>query len=141
VLGAAWLYLLAAGACSLLAFANAPIGPTSYSPALTGLRRLIADGSTLALPPAQLLEHEQGLRYVAWELRGGRVCIKAAEEAGGAPPSGVRYVVSWSDGAPYPGLRRRRDAGPYVLWERPAAGGRSPCPLIAVRQARHGPQP
>ena len=28
----AWLYLLAAGGCSLLALANAPVGPTSYSP-------------------------------------------------------------------------------------------------------------
>ena len=36
----AWLYLLAAGGCSLLALANAPVGPTSYSPALTALREL-----------------------------------------------------------------------------------------------------
>ena len=40
---------LAAGGCSLLALANAPVGPTSYSPALTGLRPLVADGSTLVL--------------------------------------------------------------------------------------------
>ena len=38
-------------ACSLLALANAPVGPTSYSPALTALRPLVADGSTLVLAP------------------------------------------------------------------------------------------
>ncbi len=37
----AWLYLLVAGGCSLLALANAPVGPGSYSPALTGFRSTI----------------------------------------------------------------------------------------------------
>ncbi len=136
------LYLLAAAGCSLLAFANAPVGPTAYSPQLTGLRPLIVADSTLALVPEELLAEEQGSRYVAWELRGGRVCIIAAEEAGTTPPPGVRFVVTWKpdDGPPYPGMTLRRDAGPYSLWEtaRPPAG-RSPCPLIAVRQARQGP--
>lgn len=136
------LYLLAAAGCSLLAFANAPVGPTSYSPALTGLRSLVASGSTLVLASAQLLDEEQGERYIAWELRGGRVCIEAESEANGAPPRGVRFVVT--RGAPgqppFPGLRVRRVADPYVLWEvtGPIAI-HSPCPLIAVRQARQGP--
>ncbi len=144
MLAAAVVYLLAAGGCSLLAFANAPVGPTSYSPALTGLRPLIAADSTLALAPRTLLDDEQGVRYVAWELRGGRVCISAEDEAGGAPPPGVRFVITWAppDRPPYPGLTLRRDAGPYLLWERRrAVAGPSPCPLIAVRQARQGPEP
>ena len=138
------VYLLAAGGCSLLAFANAPVGPTSYSPALTGLRPLIAADSTLALAPRGLLEDEQGVRYVTWELRGGRVCISAEDEAGEAPPPGVRFVITWapSNRPPYPGLTLRRDAGPYLLWERETVGSaQSPCPLIAVRQARQGPEP
>ena len=137
-----WMYIAAAGACSLLAFANAPVGPTAYSPALTGLRPLLAADSALVLAPDRLLEDEHGDRYIAWELRGGRVCIEPESAAGGAPPPGVRFVVSFGSGgpAPFPRLSLRRRAGPYRLWERAGeARGASPCPLIAVRQARQGP--
>jgi hypothetical protein len=135
------VYLFTAGACSLLAFANAPVGPTSYSPALTGLRPLLADGSTLVLAPDSLLADEQGERYIVWELRGGRVCIEREGSAGGPPPAGVRFFVT--EGAstrpPFDGLTLRRRAGPYAVWERRAAAGVvGPCPLIAVRQARAG---
>jgi hypothetical protein len=137
----ATLYVLAAGFCSVLAFANAPVGPTGYSPQLTGLRPLITADSTLVLAPRRLLDEEHGERYVAWELRGGRVCISAEDEAGSAPPAGVRFVITWAPGEepPYPGLTLRKDAGPYLLWERSGpVAGHSPCPLIAVRQARQG---
>jgi hypothetical protein len=136
-------FALAAGICSLLALANAPVGPTSYSPHLTELRPLLADDSTLVLAPDRLLADEHGTPYIAWELRGGRVCIKGISEAGSAPPRGVRFVVT--EGAasrppPYPRLRVRRASPPYVLWEATApVAGNSPCPLIAVRQARQGP--
>ena len=137
----ALLYVAAAGVCSLLAFANAPIGPTSYSPALTGLRPLLAGGSTLVLAPDSLLADEQGDRYIAWELRGGRVCIEPASGAGGRPPTGIRFfVTSGTSRAPFRRLSFRRQAGPYAVWERRGAiAGPSPCPLIAVRQARQGP--
>ncbi|HEX6687876.1 MAG TPA: hypothetical protein VF085_04335 [Solirubrobacterales bacterium] len=134
-------YLLAAGASSLLAFANAPVGPTSYSPALTGLRPLLAGGSTLVLAPDSLLADEQGERYIVWELRGGRVCIEPASAAGGRPPSGIRFFVTNDSPShpPFSHLTRRRVAGPYTVWERRGVvGGPSPCPLIAVRQARSG---
>ncbi len=135
-----WLYLLAAAGCSLLALANAPVGPSSYSPALTGFRHDVGEGPTLVLASTQLLAEEHGTPYIAWELRGGRVCIAAAEEADDRPPHGVRFVVSESRdvGPPFVGLRRVRASPPYVLWERPATRGQSPCPLIAVRQARQG---
>jgi hypothetical protein len=136
----AWLYLLAAAGCSLLALANAPVGPSSYSPALTAFRGDLGEGPTLVLASKQLLADEHGTPYIAWELRGGRVCIASAEESGDRPPRGVRYVVSESRnvGPPFVGLRRVRVAPPYVLWEVPGAHGHSPCPLIAVRQARQG---
>jgi hypothetical protein len=139
--GALVVYLLAAGACSLLALANAPVGPTSYSPALTSLRPLIADDSTLVLAPDPLLDEEQGVPYVAWELRGGRVCIERESAAPAKPPPGVRFFVTSGSGEPpFPGLTLNRRAGPYLLWERNGVlGGPSPCPLIAVRQARQGP--
>jgi hypothetical protein len=135
------LYVLAAGACSLLALANAPIGPTSYTPALAELRPLLGTGPTVVLAPRRLLAEQHGDSYLAWELRGGRVCIEAASEAGAAPPPGVRFVIAEGSSVqpPFPRLRVRHVASPYVLWERVGpVRGHSPCPLIAVRQARQG---
>ena len=139
-MAAAALFVVVAGVCSLLAFANAPVGPTSYSPALTGFRSDVGEGPTLVLASHQLLADEQGTPYISWELRGGRVCI-AAEGELDSPPRGVRYVVTESSRQepPFAGLEVKRVAKPYVLWERPGASGESPCPLIAVRQARQGP--
>ena len=136
------VFLAAAGLCSALALANAPVGPGTYSPALTGLRPLVADGPTVVLASRELLEDDHGTNYIAWELRGGRVCIETREEAAGKPPTGVRYVVS--EGSrhrpPFKGLRLRKPAPPYVLWEvKGPIAAQSPCPLIAVRQARQGP--
>ncbi|MEZ5077912.1 MAG: hypothetical protein R2725_10755 [Solirubrobacterales bacterium] len=134
-------YLAAAGFCSLLALVNAPVGPTSYSQELTRMRPLLADDSTLVLARDSLLADEHGTEFTAWELRGGRVCIAAESESDGTPPRGVRFVVTEGDAGepPYPGFRARRVAPPYVLWEAtgPVAAA-SPCPLIAVRQARQG---
>jgi hypothetical protein len=137
---AAALFVVAAGVCSLLALANAPVGPTSYSPALTGLRPLVEHDSTLVLASHTLLADEHGTPYISWELRGGRVCI-AAEGELEEPPPGVRFVVTRGDTSqlPFPNLRVRRAAPPFVLWERTGPlSGKSPCPLIAVRQARQG---
>jgi hypothetical protein len=138
----AWLYLFAAGGCSLLALANAPVGPSSYSPALTQLRADVGEGPTLVLASRQLLADEHGSPYIAWELRGGRLCIEPGAEAGGHPPSGVRFVVTEGGATqpPFGGFRVDRVAPPYVLWKRAGpVHGPSPCPLIAVRQARQGP--
>jgi hypothetical protein len=142
-------FVAAAGVCSALALANAPVGPTSYSPALTGLRPLLTAGSTLVLASDDLLANQHGVPYISWELRGGRVCIAAEGELTKAP-AGVRFLVTrgeddghggvLGDPAPLPGFRLRRVAPPYVLWESTGpVRGRSPCPLIAVRQARQGP--
>jgi hypothetical protein len=153
------LFAIAAGACSLLALANAPVGPTSYSSALSDFRRLVGEGPTLVLTSSQLLEEEHGVPYLAWELRGGRVCIRSAEEAGGLP-AGVRYVISdqaeVSEGVESVALPKgyvdADDSGrrsplevrvvrpPWALMEvhRPVPG-KGPCPLVAERQARQGP--
>jgi hypothetical protein len=141
-LGAAVLFLGAAGLCSALALANAPVGPGTYSSSLTRLRPLVADGSTVVLASHELLADDHGTNYIAWELRGGRVCIETREEAEGKPPPGVRYVVT--EGSrhkpPFDNLRARKVAKPYVLWEvKGPIAKQSVCPLIAVRQARQGP--
>jgi hypothetical protein len=135
------LYLGLASLCSLLAFANAPVGPTSYSPALTGLRPLLVDSSTLVLAPGSLLADEQGERYIVWELRGGRVCIEPESAAGGPPPAGIKYIITSGAPArpPFSQLTLRKQAGPYSVWARRGTPREpSPCPLIAVRQARAG---
>jgi hypothetical protein len=136
-------YVVAAGGCSLLALANGPVGPIAYSPALTALRPQLAGASTLVLAPGSFLRDEHGTPYVAWELRGGRVCIRAAgPPSGSPPPRGIAFVVTWSDAGgrpPYADLQPARRAGPYLLWRRSApVRGPSPCPLIAVRSARQG---
>jgi hypothetical protein len=136
------VFFAAAGLCSALALANAPVGPGTYSPALTGLRPLVENDSTVVLASPELLEDDHGTNYIAWELRGGRVCIETRAEAEGKPPTGVRFVVT--EGSrhkpPFKGLRVKKVAKPYMLWEvKGKVAAESVCPLIAVRQARQGP--
>jgi hypothetical protein len=141
-LAASVVFIAVASLCSALALANAPVGPSTYSPVLTGFRPLVANGSTLVLASPELLEDDHGTNYIAWELRGGRVCIETRAEAGGKPPQGVRFVVT--EGSrhkpPFKNLRVRKARSPYVLWEvKGPIAAHSVCPLIAVRQARQGP--
>jgi hypothetical protein len=133
-------FVLAAAGCSLLALANAPVGPTAYTTDLAELRREVGPGPTLVLAPRDLLANQHGRPYLAWELRGGRVCIEPEDEAGGRPPAGVRFVVAGAgEGKPYASLAAVRTAGPYRLWRRTGPlGGPSDCPQIALRQARQG---
>jgi hypothetical protein len=136
------VFLAAAGLCSALALANAPVGPSTYAPALASMRPLVENGSTLVLASPELLEDDHGTNYLAWELRGGRVCIATRAEVGGKIPTGVRYVIVQGSRhkAPFDGLRLRKAISPYVLWEvKGPVAKQSVCPLIAVRQARQGP--
>ena len=134
--------LLAAGGCSLLALANAPVGPTSYTPALTGLRPLVASGSTVVLASHELLADQHGAPYIAWELRGGRVCIETDAEAGGAPPPGVRFVVAEGSpgqaALPRPARAPRRRALRALGTSRPRP---RPQPLPADRRSPGAPGP
>jgi len=157
---AATLFLAAAGACSLLALANAPVGPTSYSSTLSDFRKLVGAGPTVVLVSPHLLDEQHGAPYLAWELRGGRVCIRSRDEAGTLPP-GTRFVIT--DDAQVgegqsravivpPGFESPRGPGRRspmfpaeirssyaLLVVRDSPPGKSPCPLIAERQARQGP--
>ncbi len=125
---AATVFIGAAGLCSVLAFANAPVGPTAYSTMLNDFRKQVGEGPTLVLADPELLENEHGVPFLSWEMRGGRVCIAASGEPGAVPP-GTRYVITEVAAARY-ALREVADPPP----------GKSPCPLIAVRQARQGPR-
>jgi len=118
------LFAAAAGLCSLLALANAPVGPTSYSPKLNEYRKAVGEGPTLVLASPTLLEEEHGEPFLAWEMRGGRVCIKSTDEP--KVPPGVRFVVL-------------EDETGWTLKKVHPIPGKSPCPLVAERQARQGP--
>jgi hypothetical protein len=133
------LFVAAAGICSLLALANAPVGPTSYSSTLADYRKLVGEGPTLVVASPQLLEEEHGVPYLSWELRGGRVCIRAAGEPGKLPV-GTRFVV-FQDPEDAFELSLDPEEGPEWSLEKVLAvpPGKSPCPRIAVRQARQGP--
>lgn len=120
---AAMLLVAAAGVCSLLALANAPVGPTSYSSKLSEYRKAVGEGPTLVLASPTLLEEEHGEPFLAWEMRGGRVCINSSDDP--KVPPGVRFVVSEEDG--------------WTLKKVKPLPGKSPCPLVAERQARQGP--
>ena len=124
--GTTVLFAAAAGICSLLALANAPVGPTSFSPKLSEYRKQVGEGPTLVVASPQLLSEQHGSPFLSWELRGGRVCIQSTDEAGGKPPAGVRFVI--------------REGDDWTLTKvRHPTPGKTPCPLIAVRQARQGP--
>jgi len=135
-------FAAAAGLCSVLALANGPVGPADYTTKLTELRGEIGAGPTFVLADPELLEERHGTEFIAWELRGGRVCIAPTSRAGGPPPRGVRYVIAPESIGPEPpfrGLADVRPAGPWHLWQRLGRlRSASDCPLIAVRQARVG---
>jgi hypothetical protein len=122
---AAVLFVAAAGVCSLLALANAPVGPTSYSSKLSEYRKQVGAGPTLVIASPQLLEDEHGAPFLNWEMRGGRVCIQSTEESTHLP-AGIRFVVF-------------ETAGDWRLKKVHPLPGESPCPLVAERQARQGP--
>jgi hypothetical protein len=123
--GAAIAFVAAAGLGSLLALANAPVGPTSYLSKLSEYRKAVGEGPTVVFASPHFLEEEHGEPFLAWELRGGRVCIRSTDDIRAVP--GVRFVIADTDGG-------------WVLMRTPAHHlGKSPCPLVAERQARQGP--
>jgi len=119
-------FAAAAGVCSLLALANAPVGPTSFSSKLSEYRKQVGEGPTLVVASPQMLSEQHGSPFLSWELRGGRVCIQSTEEAGAELPAGVRFVI--------------REGEDWTLTKvAHPPPGKTPCPLIAERQARQGP--
>jgi hypothetical protein len=128
-------FTVAAAACSLVALANGPVGPSSYSPALAELRPL--NGPALVLLPTDVLADEHGRDYYVWELRGGRVCVADAAEGGGAPPSGIRNVVVFGHASnpPFTAATEPDAAGPYTVWRiaEPTPGA-SGCPFVSDGQ-------
>jgi hypothetical protein len=115
-------FLVAAAGSSLLVLVNGPVGPSGYSPALAELRPKLGAGSVLVLAPPELLDDEHGVDYLAWELRGNRVCIAAdgATTAAQVGATNTLTVVIDDDGAVVP-------EGAYI---NRSTGAEGDCPLI-----------
>jgi hypothetical protein len=115
------LFVAGAALSSILALVNAPVGPSGYSPALYELAPKLGTGSVLVIAPPTLLEDEHGADWIAWELRGNRVCVAAQGEA---TPTDVgassELQVGLDEGAVVP-------QGAYV---NRSAGAPGDCPLI-----------
>jgi hypothetical protein len=118
------LFLCGAAGSSLLALANGPVGPSGYSPALVELRDELPQGSILVLAPDELLDDQHGADWIAWELRGNRICVESESESADPPPAGVIATLGVSvndDGAVVPG---------GIQVNRGPTSGPGPCPLI-----------
>jgi len=123
----------AAGLSSMLALANGPVGPSRWSPEL--LERRPLQGATLVLAPESFLLDEHGRDFVAWELRGGEVCVETDPgPSSGRAPAGIAHVLvhGSSEEPPFTGAAGPTDVGAFSLWEvtEPIAG-ESGCPFIA----------
>jgi hypothetical protein len=71
--------------------------------------------------PPELLEKQHGPDFLAWELRGNRICIESAGEEADPPPGASSLTVEIDeDGAVVP-------AGLYIA---PDQVGPGLCPLI-----------
>ncbi len=112
-------FLIGAGGSSLLALANGPVGPSGYSPGLAELRTALPPDSIVVIAPQSLLD-EHGRDYLAWELRGNRICVIGEGET---PPrgAGILFAVEVDDDGA---------VVPTELLRNPHALGPGPCPLI-----------
>ena len=116
-------FLVGAGGSSVLALVNGPVGPSGYSPALAELRPELGPGSVLVIAPEELLDEQHGADYLAWELRGNRVCVEAEGDVPKAEREGVAVTVDVA----------LADDGAVVVDEvtvNRRAQGPGPCPLI-----------
>ena len=127
-------FVAAAGASTVLALANGPVGPASWSPDLLELQAA-RPAPTLVLAPEDFLAGEHGRDFVVWELRGGEVCVEVdagpsarAATARNRPGAGLRGIATGA----VRGYRCRADVGDFTLWGIPdPAPGDSGCPFIA----------
>ncbi|MET0128416.1 MAG: hypothetical protein ABW249_07490, partial [Solirubrobacterales bacterium] len=116
-------FLAAAGGSSVLALVNGPVGPSGYSTALADLRGNLPRGSTVVAVPDELLAEEHAADFIAWELRGSRICVEPVSDPGPVLGDGVAARVTV-------GLGDDGAIEPRAVETSRAAGGPGPCPLI-----------
>lgn len=91
--------VLAAAGSSVLALANAPVGPERYTAGVAKLREQLGGQPVLLLAPSGQLTDQHGDAFYGWELRGARpICVEVAPEEGesfgGPTPAGIRWVIT-----------------------------------------------
>jgi hypothetical protein len=102
-------FLVPAAACSVLALANGPVGPTEWTPELIELRESGELGpggeegdDTFVTGSYELMVEQRGEDLALWELRGGRVCagheLPPPAEGGVHVPPGVDHLVGFDGG-------------------------------------------
>ena len=116
-------FLVAAGGSSVLVLANGPVGPSGYSPELAELRERLPEGSIEVRVPAELLDEQHAADYVAWELRGNRLCVEATGAAAPAAGPGIAARVTI-------GLDGAGAIVPDAVETAPRVRGPGSCPLI-----------
>jgi hypothetical protein len=119
-------FALAAAGSSVLALANAPVGPERYTAGIAKLRPFLTDVPVLMLAPEGQLADRHGGEFYGWELRGGSpICVEAyPEETGGfdqPTPAGIRYVltIGGKDVAPFTDMEEVERRNRVALWEAP----------------------
>ena len=113
-------FVLAAGGSSLLALANAPVGPRDYSDGLALMRSAVIDQRVLVLAPQKQLDDEHAEEFIGWELRGADYVIRpgGGETRSGPPPPGIVFVITGRAGPspPYERAVLEKRVKPYRLW-------------------------
>ncbi|MEJ7876612.1 MAG: hypothetical protein WKF62_08120, partial [Solirubrobacterales bacterium] len=74
-----FVFVVGAAGSSVLALANGPVGPSTWTPALLDFSAQLTDEETLAVVDDELID-ERGFDLVAWELRGRELCVIAESE-------------------------------------------------------------
>ena len=111
-------FLVGAGGSSLLALANGPVGPSGYSPELAELRDRAAGGLDPGHRAAASCSTKHGRDYLAWELRGNRICVDRRGRT--TPPRGAGIRVCGRGG------RRRRGGAGGAPPQPPTRSARGP---------------
>jgi len=118
------VFALAAATSSVLALANAPVGPDDYTPGVRKLANRFAGESTLLLAPAATIADQHGAEFYGWELRGAATTDVEALPTSGSAPAGIDrvLVVGGDQEPPFENVKRIGAANRVVLW-RVLAGG------------------
>lgn len=129
-------FFAAASGCTALALVNGPVGPSTWSPALTEFNAQLTDEVVVAIADDELIS-ENGYDLVAWELRGREVCVVTQTDAAAGAIAGQAFeavVVIGEPEGPLPVVGRLEEVdsrGDYALYESKLSGTEPQCPFIA----------
>lgn len=123
-------FVAAAGGSTVLALANAPIGPGDYTPGVRELAGRFAGRPTLLIAPDDVIADQHGREFYGWELReASRACVApmSVTDPSAPVPAGLRQVITvqGGEGPPFAGLTLAESRDGVTVWSRsrhPAKG-------------------